>query len=169
MKDLPDDLFDLAVSDEEREAATQALRLFAPPRERKRKSRTLPDSEWRPAHAHATELMTSGDWGNATPKDFVASYAVLHTDVYGVEPSELTSKTRFVACMCVAALLSKEFHDDKSLFAEYIRWVWEREESREKWRRENKHPGGRIAWQAMFMTSSLLSDWRLDHVRRGQP
>jgi hypothetical protein len=151
----------------EKRRAARALESFAPPRKPKGKKLTLTDSEWKDAKRRAHEWMTKGDWTDAWPRDFVAAYALLHNQVYGVEPSELTPEVRYRICAVVQNFLKREFHDDKNLFAEFMRWTWDREEGREKWRRENQRSGGRIAWQTQFMPSSILSDWRIDHVRRG--
>jgi hypothetical protein len=177
---LPDDLFSLTPEvvgktlDEtfqelrEKREAQAALESFAPPRIPKGKKLTLTDFEWKEAKKKAHEMMSKGDWTQAWPRDFVAAYAILHKEIYEIEPAELTPEIRYRACALAQNLLKKEFHDDKNLLADFIRWTWTREEGREKWRRENQRPGGRIAWQAQFMASNILSDWRVDHVRRGK-
>jgi len=160
---VPDNLF--TFSEEEVETAKRSLETFARPRVRVKKN-TIGQSVWQKACANAIRFMAEGDWKEAWPRDFVAAYAVLHKDIYGIDPIELTPEIRMRAAAQAANLLTKEFHDDKNLFADFLRWTWTREEAREKWRRENGRPGGRIGWNTQFIAGGILSDWRLDHVRR---
>jgi hypothetical protein len=152
----------------EKREAQAALESFAPPRKPKGKKLTLTEFEWKEAKKRAHEMMSSGDWTQAWPRDFVAAYAILHKEIYEIEAVELTPEVRYRVCALAQNLLKREFHDDKNLLADYIRWTWTREEEREKWRRDNQRPGGRIAWQAQFMPSNILSDWRIANVRRGK-
>jgi hypothetical protein len=148
-------------------AATEAVSSFAPPRKPRGKKLTLTESEWKQAKRRAHEMMQSGEWGQAWPRDFVATYAIMHSQVYGIEASELTPpEARYRVCAVVQNCLKKEFHNDKNLLAEFLRWTWEREAGRETWRRENGRAGGRISWQAQFLPGNILSDWRIDSVRK---
>ena len=165
-RDIPSELF--SDTEEATKKAKRDLQSFAPPRKQRGKKESLTPGEWAKAKLRAAQFMEHADWTEAWPRDFVAAYAMLHKEIYGVDPVELTPEMQYRAAACMGNLLGKEFHDDKNLFAEFMRWTWTREEGREKWRRANNKPGGRITWQAQFLVGSALSDWRLDHVRRGK-
>lgn len=107
-------------------------------------------------------------WENAEPGHFVALYAACHEQVYGFKPHELESGTTYaLARFACSGLLRVHCEGDKEMLASFIRWTWIREESREKWRRENAKDGGRIGWRWQF-NASLISEWRLAIARRSK-
>jgi hypothetical protein len=118
------------------------------------------DAAFETAKAETEEALEDGDWTFAAPRHFVALYVLLHEQVYGVTPVELTPKFRTVAAGFVKKLLDREFGGDRALFAEYMRWVWIREEKQHAWRKANGREGRRIGWYLCF-AGSLVTDWRL--------
>jgi hypothetical protein len=128
------------------------------------KSRTLSESAWRKAKEDASRRMASGEWEGAQCRVFLASYALLHEEIYGVEPEELTPSERYFALAIISRFLHYKFDDNPSLLAAFLRWTWVREKGRERWRRENNQPGRRIGWKAQF-SGYLLTDYKLDLAR----
>lgn len=176
---LPDHLFD-PVTDEDqsdKDNAKQMLKGFLGKRADKpkpRKKSTIPDSAWQKALNEAREMRESGDWSAAHARHFVALYTQLHVRVYGVPAFELdgspsASKARLHATGAALRVLEREFNGDTAMMAEFMRWVWNREIGREKWRREQAHSGGRISWNFQFDGGKLVTDWRLDHQRTIKP
>lgn len=105
------------------------------------------------------------DWKNVKPLVFVALYAQAHEFVYDIAPTALGPKERKFAACAAARMLRTDFDDDSEAMAEFIRWTWDREMKREKWRRENKSPSNfRITWRLMF-SGTLLDDWRVARLR----
>jgi hypothetical protein len=93
-------------------------------------------------------------------------YAMLHEVVYDVAPLELEGATEFaVAQLHVGRFLREVFEGDAERCASFIKWTWRREESREKWRRDNGRDGGRIGWRLQF-NRSVVSEWNVDSGRR---
>lgn len=130
----------------------------------RKKGGTISDGRIRAATAEVLDSMKSGDWADARSVHFVALYAHLHEGVYGAPPAELSPSVRLRASGMAARLLEKHFGGDRGEMAEFMRWTWTREKSREKWRRDNDRPGGRIGWRIQF-NGALLDDYRVDIAR----
>lgn len=113
-------------------------------------------------------MRQSGEWENATAQHFVALYAILHNLVYGIEPLELNDTTRTKAVILASQCLKKHFTGDSSQMAMFMGYVWTKEKSREKWRRDNQREGGRIGWYLQF-NGTLITDWITNARRKGQP
>lgn len=99
--------------------------------------------------------------------ELVALYAALHSEVYGVFPAELQGKTWVHACAAAKRLVAEQFGGDYAAATEFLRWVWQREQGREKWRRENlgkkggsANASGRIGWALQFARQALVTDYR---------
>src|SRR5208282_5697737 len=148
----------------DRDVAAKMLDTFLPKTDKKPRSKTISDSVFAKVRLGVERMIKSGDWSSATPRDFVALYAMLHNRVYGVEPEELTSSARLYAASLARKLLDRSFGGDPWEFADFIRWVWIREESREKWRQQNSVSGGRIHWRLQF-NGALVTDWRIERMR----
>jgi hypothetical protein len=131
----------------------------------KRASKTIGDAAFGRAISQTREMMSTGVWGPAYPRHFVALYVVLHEMVYGVTPAELGPRPRVLAAGFAARMLEKEFDDDPGKMAAYVKWVWTREKDREEWRRKNGRDSGRIGWRLMF-GPALLTDWRRSVLTR---
>jgi len=121
------------------------------------------------AKAQVVELIESGEWGGLVdPGLLVALYVWCHTQVYGIEPAELGDGSEwFYAERHAAKCLVDQFAGDMAECVTFVRWVWAREDSREKWRRDNNNSGSRISWQWMF-NARLWTEYRLDLARRGE-
>lgn len=134
--------------------------------EKKPRAKTIGNAAWDKARAQAKEFMASGKWEDATPRHYVAAYELMHELVYSVTPTELDSKMRLAAAGMAKAMLDRDFGGESAEMAEYLRWVWQREQEREKWRRANGQDGVRIGWRLMFNGKNLLTDFRVAKVRK---
>lgn len=141
-----------------------ALNTWATKKPKALKSKTVSDRTMRKAADEAEFCMRTGEWAAARPLHFVALYAHLHERVYGAAPLELGPTERLHAAGMAAQMLKKHFGHQAAEMAEFMRWVWTREQGREKWRRDNDRPGGRIGWRFQF-NGSLLTDYRVDQAR----
>jgi hypothetical protein len=133
-------------------------------RSEKTKNRSLGEAAWRKAKEDAARRMESTDWTGSQCRTFLAAYALLHEQIYGVEAEELTPTERQFALPIIGNFLHRKFNDDPNLLAAFLRWVWVREKGREEWRRQNNQPGRRILWRLQF-SGSLLTDYKLDLAR----
>lgn len=131
---------------------------------KRKRSTGLRDSAFATRGAEVRAMMVDGRWERALPVHYVAMYARLHEGVYGVAPGELGPTERVRACRLAKRMLEREFNQQCGEMALYIRWVWQREQSREKWRRQNQQPGRRITWMVMF-GGALLTDYRVELAR----
>lgn len=152
----------------QRERQAQAERV-AKMVERKGKPRRTPG----PKLAEAMrEMVKSGDWSRATNRHLVALYVYMHERVYGVASElaaayssrvEAEKNPLFGAEAAAKRMLEQEFRGDPGAMATYIRWAWLRERAREE--KANGAERGRIGWQLMFSSRSLLQDYRLSARR----
>lgn len=139
---------------------------WAEPCERKKR---VPDVARKTRERYAQEadrMRREADWGEAEHGHLVALYIACHEHCYGSRPTELDQGKEFAqARFAVGRLAKKEFEGNRQEVVSFVRWTWTREESREKWRRKEGRPGGRISWRVQF-SSSLVSDYRIDKSRR---
>jgi hypothetical protein len=112
-------------------------------------------------------MYAKGDWTDAQPRHLVALYALLHRKVYGVEAEELAGQVYARAVFAARRLLDGTFRGDFEQALDFMRWAWERERARHRWRKESGREPTRIGWSLMF-GGSLLSDWRLARLHPGQ-
>lgn len=131
---------------------------------RKARARTIPDAAWERARREAEAMMRTGEWGEALPRHFVAAYALLHERVYGVADGELAPPVRLRAAAAASRCLDHEFGGDRGAMAEMVRWAWQRELEREKWRRANGRQGGKLT--AWLQFGRVVTDYRLAQARR---
>lgn len=104
-------------------------------------------------------------WSEMTPAMFVALYAWLHSEVYGVDPSaELAGKTGLAARGAAKRMVDEMFDGDRVAAVDFVRWSWRREKGREQWRRDNGQAGSRMGWRWQF-GPALVNDYRV-HLRR---
>jgi hypothetical protein len=150
------------IARQDRENAERVMEAFCQPDKVRKKSTTIPNSRWDKAVRGAKACITTGDWTDAKPLEFVALYEMLHTRVYRVAPVELGSAQRMRA-MAMAVRLLAQFTDTNEMAA-FFRWVWLREEKREAWRKQTGASGGRISWYLQF-DGRLVTDWRLERNR----
>jgi hypothetical protein len=162
---LPGELFDKDF-DSIVEAKSQQLKKFTKEPTRKRKSKnSVGPSDWETALASAESAMISGDWSEQRSLVFVAAYAVLHKEMYGIDASELsTGAGRKLAERCVLRTMQQEFHSDPNLFADYLRWVMIRETALMKKYEDRR----RLVWQSIFTAGYLLTEWRIQRSK-GSP
>lgn len=117
--------------------------------------------------AEIEQRIAAQDWSNVTPSLLVALYWSCHTKVYGIEPREIDTTSKWVTAVKMASSFIKtQFDDDAQLAVRFMRWLWTREQQREQWRRQNQRSGMRITWYQQFGRYEYVSDWRADKVRR---
>jgi hypothetical protein len=112
------------------------------------------------------EMMRSGDWSAAGPAHLVALFAMLFERVYGVPCGEVAGPARFYAAKMVGGLLRDEFGGDPGAVAAYLRWAWEQEAGRERWRREHHRDGGHLSYRWVLQAGRTLDEYRLSLARR---
>ena len=116
------------------------------------------------AASETMAMMASGDWSRALGRHFVALFDVLHRRVYGVDAG-LDSTDCFWAASMAKRLQDGTFGGDPGALVAFVKWTWERELSREKYRRENGRDGGQIGYRLQFGTR-LVTDYRIAMERR---
>lgn len=110
-------------------------------------------------------MLKSGNWSDARPAHIVELYAWCHGTVYGVRPIELDTpgergrKERMAAIGAARTLVDREFGGRVVECVTFLKWVWAREESREKWAKDNGKERGRLAWRALFCGRGILGDY----------
>jgi hypothetical protein len=122
------------------------------------------ESRMRAAAARLDDVIKSQAWQDAKPIEFLALFMRMHAKVYGT-PFVSTSLERRRATLMFATCIRSYFKDDRSRFAEFMRWTWRREMRTEKWRRENGQPG-RVIGVRLQCSSMLFNEWCVD-VERG--
>lgn len=133
----------------------------APPKKRTGVSKASFDR----AMTDVSDLMASGDWSKAKPIHVFALYCHLHEHVYGVPPGETGSADRTRACFQVANLIRSQFDGKISEMVDFVRWAWQREESRESWRRENGRLSGFRLGSRLLFSGTMVSDYRVQMKR----
>jgi hypothetical protein len=112
------------------------------------------------------EMRKSYDWTAARAAHFVELYAWCHEQIYGVEAADINSpKERVRAVGAAKRMLELDFKGDQSQFARFIRWAWQRVQSKEKWAKENGAIIGRLSWQVLFSKRNVLTEYRLELAR----
>lgn len=121
------------------------------------------------ARAQLAEMMLAGSYDKATPTHLVALYEWCHEKVYGVRPSELSTRAAWKTVTFAASkLMRDEFRGSAPAVVDFIRWSWKREAGRERARRagSNVHVG-RLGWRLQFAMRYLVTDYRVDLARTG--
>jgi hypothetical protein len=150
----PEDDFMRAVTDRQARAE-----------ESRGKPKVISEVTWRRAVEAVRAMAAEDEYGEARPIHFVALHAVLFEAVYEFAPLDLTPQTRMAACGMVSALGKSVFGEDPEKVAAYLKWVWQREEETEAWRKKNSRGGRTLGWRLVF-GRSLLNDYA-NAVRRG--
>lgn len=118
------------------------------------------------AKADVDEMMAAKRWAGACGRHFVALFAWLHEEVYGVAPEEIYDSRAYApAVACASRMLAADFGGDGDRMLAFLRWVWARERATEKRRTDGR--GRRITWQLLFASRSLIVDYRVALVREG--
>lgn len=113
------------------------------------------------------ERMRRKDWDGMTPGKLVALYWICHEMVYGHPPVEIDKVSAWeIAMKAAGSMVRRHFDGDIERAITFMRWVWTREQEREKWRRENKRDGQRLTWRNQFTQDFLISDWLTAGERR---
>ena len=133
---------------------------------RKPRAKTITPSKMSVAAREASAMMGTGDWSEAQGRHLVALFCLLHEKVYGVD-SGMTSAECFFASGMAKQLMDRDFGGDPGALVAFVKWTWEREVSREKWRRENQKDGGSIGYRLQF-GGRLVTDYKLAMARRAK-
>lgn len=128
------------------------------------KSRTIPASRFDKSMRETEGMVASGEWDDCGARHLVALYAILHRKIYGIE-SEMTSTDRYQATMLAGNFAKRHFGGEHVEVAEYMRWIWNREAGREKWRRENSREGGHLGVRLVF-SAGCVTEYRLAMARK---
>jgi hypothetical protein len=132
---------------------------------KKRKTRTIPKRDWESLRAEVQGWMGEGQWELATPRHFVALFSLLHELVYKVPDGSMNGPGRLKATFMAGRMLEKEFSGEPVRMAEFVWWIWKREEGHEKFRRERGHGFTRITAYKQF-SGALLTDYRIALTRQ---
>lgn len=160
---LPDDLFEEAGDPTE----TSPLEKFLK-RERDNMGNLVPKRRAKRSIAAAvysrTEFETQAmiderNFDGCQIRHLVALYAIMHKKCYGVEVV-MSSTERYTATARMGRFARTMFGGDLDKVIDYLRWLWTREMSREKWRRENNHGGGTISFFATI-SGALVTQYRV--------
>ena len=115
------------------------------------------------------QRIDADDWTGADAEDFVALFAWLHAEVYGVGAlDEMRTQWRG-ACSAARKMFGDVFDGDASLMLGFVRWVWNREAGFEAWRRQHQTHGKRISWRLQFVSRTLVTDYQIDLARKTGP
>ncbi len=111
-------------------------------------------------------MICAKDWSAATPRHFVAVYHLLHERVYGFAPST-TTQDRVRGAMLAGMTLKRQFGGDPERMAEFVQWIWDREQWREKMRKAKNEPAGgfRLGVRLQF-SAGMVDDYRAAMLRQ---
>ena len=156
-----------APKDDERPSGVRGKSLSEFMSEKPRRPRyEKPDARAARVHSEMEGMLQSRDWSAAEGEHLVALYSFLHREVYGVDALEVDAKSRAIAARLAEATTKKFFDGDFGACVSFMRGVWLREESREKWRRANSRDGQRIGWKWQW-SAQLVTDYRVNAERVG--
>jgi len=144
---------------EQIKAFDEALGPITPKKKRKPNAKALLDRA-----LDELPKQAASDWAKAEPRHFVALYAHCHEHTYGVFPAEIV-RAYPMAVRAALRMLEQEFGGFSVKFADYMRWVWNRELDIEKKARKNGNHRRRVTWQLCFVPDYLLTDFRLEKIR----
>lgn len=134
---------------------------------KKTRRKTIAAAVFTRTRAETESMMETGEWESCSARHIVALYDLMHVKVYGVDAG-MTSQERHIATVRTGPFVTKEFGGDYEQAIEFFRWVWKREMSKEKWRRENEigsESGARLTIWAMI-SSRTLTDYRVSLLRK---
>jgi hypothetical protein len=148
-------------------ASLRGIEAFLGNRTGQASAKRLRDREdWTALRGEVERMMRSGEWDEAEPRHFAGLHAVLFEKVYGVQCSEMQGPGRFQAAKMAAQLLVDQFAEDPARLVHYVRWAWEREAGREKWRRDNARDGGSMSFRWVLQEGRTLDDYRIFAARK---
>ena len=131
---------------------------------KKRSKRSVGAALFERTRAETEEMMRATVWDGCRPAHLVALHDVMHERTYGV-PSGMTGTERMTGAKMVGMLVKRSFDGEPANAVMYFRWLWTREVSNERWRRENGRSGKRLTL-GYACSSAAVTDWRVDENRR---
>jgi hypothetical protein len=159
---IDDDMFETVDADRLK-AQEEMEAMHAARRAKKRTSISIGNKGWSRTVEETAKMMQTGEWEGATGRHFSALFTILFHRVYKVD-ADMTSQDRAWAAGLANKMLREKFSDNAGEMAGFMRWCWQREESREKWRRDNSQSGSVMSWRWQFNTK-LYTEWRVDMMR----
>lgn len=135
------------------------------PKKRAPRSRSIASSTFDRTMLETQDMIRTGEWEDAAVRHLVALFTIMHTRCYGIAPT-LSGSELYLLTGFVAGFVKRAFAGDMRKTLEYLRWVWTREMSTEKWRRENHREAGRRLTLRIIVSNSLLDDYRVAMARR---
>jgi hypothetical protein len=135
-----------------------------PPRHPKREPKTTAAAVAQ-ARLEVERMGASGDWQKADALHLVLLYAELHRVVYGADALEMAAPRALAfAAKAARTLVESYFDGDYGAVVAFMRWVWHREQERDKWRRANGREVTRLSWRLQF-SAAFVSDFRVAFTR----
>lgn len=129
---------------------------------RPKKPRPTPQQQFERLLQEVNALKDSCQWKAFEPRHFVGLYCLLHKHVYGVIPEEVRLEYP-QAVGAAGRLLRVQFGSSQEAMVEFMRWCWNREQSRLPTRDEADT--FRIGWRYQF-GARLVTDFRTMQLRR---
>jgi len=108
----------------------------------------------------AIDEVTAGtlDFAAIGPRAVVGLFIVLHTKVYGVEPSELRDGREMDGASASARrLVEVDFGGRIDWALDFVRWTW----AREKRQFATRTSDWRLSWRWQFTSKSSVTDYRI--------
>lgn len=144
------------------DAAEQVAALVGPSRPKRKRGVAK-----QKARAELEAFVAANDYSAMRPIHFVALWMRCHEKVYGVVPAEMDAQAWRGASSAAEKLLRVEFGGKVLALVEFMRWVWKREQWRERRAQFDGEPRvSRIGWRLQFVQRHLLTDYRIDVARR---
>lgn len=119
----------------------------------------------------ATEEMVEQNlFAGANERNLAALHSICHAQVYGVRDEVFETREFLPALSAAQRLVRDDFGGNVDEAIQFVRWVWRREQQREKKRIEDGKSGFRMGWRLVFGTSanarSTLTDYTVFMRRR---
>lgn len=133
-----------------------------------RKARGRTPKEAAKAHAEASKMGQTGDWGPARPRHLVALFEMLHDRVYGHPAETRDGMQATLASYACSRFVEKEFQGSYADAVRYILWAFEKEKGTEAWRRENNPSSSfRLSWRLLF-SAVKVTEMRVAMARKSE-
>lgn len=117
------------------------------------------------------EMVEQNRFVGADVRNLAALHSICHAQVYGVRDEVFETKEFLPALSAAQRLVKDDFGGNVDEAIQFVRWVWRREQQREKARTDNGKGGSfRMGWRLVFGTSaaarSTLTDYAVFLRRR---
>lgn len=110
-------------------------------------------------------MLESSGYDSMGPEHLVATYAIMHEHVYGIEAGEVSEE--FGLALRAARKVARAVGSSSKVIA-FMRWAWAREKRSEERRSTSREADDfRISWKYQF-SMKLLTNYRIWQSRRGK-